>query len=200
MRKLLAVSALAVAVSGLAAPAANAGVLVASAPSCAAQPLAKPFAQFGDKANYTLAPGGTYESGASAWSTSRAGVGSGNETYYVNAKTDKRSLTVSPGGVATSATICVGLEHPTIRFFAKSSGLLPLATVSVLTETSLGLTVELPLGLVTPGSKWHATPPYLVLANLLPLLPNNYTPVAFRIRAVTGTWTVDDFYVDPRRH
>jgi hypothetical protein len=39
-----------------------------------------------------------------------------------------------------------------------------------------------------------------VVANLLPLLPNNYTAVAFRLRAVTGTWRIDDVYVDPKKH
>jgi hypothetical protein len=102
--------------------------------------------------------------------------------------------------VATSPTICAGLDHPTMRFRAKSSGLLPVASVSVLVKTSLGVTAEVPLGVITPGSSWHATPKYLVIANLLPLLPNNYTPLAFRVRAVTGTWSVDDVYVDPRRN
>ena len=38
-----------------------------------------------------------------------------------------------------------------------------------------------------------------MVANLLPLLPGEHTPVRFRITSVgTGTWSVDDFYVDPR--
>jgi hypothetical protein len=37
----------------------------------------------------------------------------------------------------------------------------------------------------------------VVIANLLPLLPGDKTPVAFRFRAVTGNWNVDDAYVDP---
>lgn len=200
MKKLFVTAALAVAVAGLTAPSANAGVLVAAAPSCDAQPLTQAFAQFGDRASYTLMPGGSFELASSPWSVSRSSVGSGNESFYVNGAGDSRSMSISPGGVATSPTICVGLEHPSMRFFAKSSGLLPLATVSVLTETSLGLVVELPLGVITPGSQWHATPSFPVLANLLPLLPDHYTPVAFRVRAVTGTWTVDDVYVDPRKH
>ena len=41
----------------------------------------------------------------------------------------------------------------------------------------------------------------LVLANLLPLLPGEKTPVQFRVTSVgLGTWWVDDFYVDPRCH
>jgi hypothetical protein len=187
MRKLVLVAALAVAITGLAAPSAQAGVLVASAPSCAPQPVSQPFAGLGDYSYYTLMPGGSFDSGAPGWSLSRAEASSG-------------SLTITPGGVATSPTICVGLEHPTMRFRAKSSGLLPVASVSVLTETSLGLVTEVPLGVITPGSQWHATQRYLVLANLLPLLPDDHTPVAFRFRAVTGTWSIDDVYVDPRKN
>ena len=185
MRRLVVVAALAVAMAGVMAPSAHAGLLVKSAPSCAPQELVKAFASVGDQSNYTLLPGGSFNSGAPGWSLTRASVSSG-------------ALTISPGGVATSPTICAGLDHPTMRFRAKSSGLLPLASVSVLAETSLGLTVEVPIGLISPGSSWHVTPKYLVVANLLPLLPGDYTPLAFRFRAVTGTWSVDDVYVDPR--
>jgi hypothetical protein len=34
--------------------------------------------------------------------------------------------------------------------------------------------------------------------NLLPLLPDDYTPVAFSFKASGGEWQIDDFYVDPR--
>src|SRR5215211_2574358 len=120
-----AVAALAIAVT----PSAHAGVLVASAPNCAAQALSQPFARFGDYARYALVPGGTFEKGAPGWSLSRAAAGSGNESFYVHGAGESHSLTISPGGVATSPTVCVGLEHPTMRFFAKSSGLLPVASV-----------------------------------------------------------------------
>jgi hypothetical protein len=194
------VAALAVVLAGFAAPSANAGLLVASAPSCDPQPLEQAFTSFGDDANYTLLPGGTFEQASPGWGTSRAAVVSGNESFNVHGAGESHSLAISPGGVATSPTICVGLEHPNMRFFAKSSGLLPLASVSVLTETSLGAVVELPLGVISPGSQWHATQHYPVLANLLPLFPNHYTPVAFRFRAVTGSWAIDDVYVDPRKN
>jgi hypothetical protein len=36
-----------------------------------------------------------------------------------------------------------------------------------------------------------------ILANLLPLLPGEHTPVAFRFTAVGGDWSVDDVWVDP---
>jgi hypothetical protein len=203
-RLLLAVAGLAIGVSALTAPTASAGLLVASAPNCANQLFEQPFVRFGDTANYKLVGGGTFEGGAPGWKLSRAKVVSGSNPYQVNGGGHSKALQISGGGVATSPTTCVGLEHPTMRFFVKSSGgLLSLSTmtVSVLVETSLGLVVEVPtLPLELPSTKWHASGRHLIVANLLPLLPNSYTPVAFRFRAVGGaTWTIDDVYVDPRR-
>ena len=198
MRRLAGV-ALMVGGIGAAAPSAHAGLLVESAPDCTGQVLEQPFKAWKDYANYTLVPGGAFEDGAPGWKLSKARIVSGNETYYVRGRSDSRSLELRAGSVATSPTICVGLEHPTMRFFARSSGVLPLMTVEVLVETSAGLVVPVPIGVVTPSAKWRPTLPFLVVANLLPLLPGEHTPVAFRFRAVTGTWAIDDVYVDPKR-
>jgi len=36
------------------------------------------------------------------------------------------------------------------------------------------------------------------VANLLPLLPNGHTPVAFRFTPIRGgSWSIDDVHVDP---
>jgi hypothetical protein len=192
----------AVALGAIAALPATAGaVLAEKAPSCEPQPTSKPFAQWGDHADYILAPGGSFEKGTPGWQLNGATVESGNESFYVGGRSHKRSLKLDGGETATSPTICVGLEHPTIRLFARNNRLL-LSTLSVevIVQTSLGLKVPVPIGLVLPHNPWQPTPPYLVVANLLPLLPNNYTPVAFRFRAIgLGSWWIDDFYVDPRR-
>jgi hypothetical protein len=125
---------------------------------------------------------------------------SGNEPWKVAGSTHSRSLRLKPGATATSPVICVGLEHPTLRFFAKNNrALLSTMTVEVIVETSLGLKAAVPIGVVLPGGKWRPSPKFLVVANLLPLLPGQHTPVQFRLRSVgLGTWSVDDFYVDPR--
>jgi hypothetical protein len=192
----------AVAVGALAALPATAGaVVVERAPSCAPQPATQAFSQFGDQRNYVLAPGGSFESGAPGWQLSRASVVSGNESYYVGGRSHSKALKIDGGGYATSPEICVGLEHPTIRLFTRNNRLLLSAmSVEVIVHTSLGLKVPVPIGLVLPHNPWKPTPSYLVVANLLPLLPDNYTPVAFRFRAIGGgTWWIDDFYVDPTR-
>jgi hypothetical protein len=189
------------AIAALAAPAANAGLLVSSAESCASQQFSTPFSQWGDGATYTPVPGGSFESGQKAWTLSGgAKIVSGNESFNVRSSTDSRSLQIPAGGVATSPAMCVGLTEPTIRWFQKESSLLGLTgamTVSVLTETSLGTVVETPVGAGLLNTAWNPSLTGVILTNLLPLLPDNKTAVAFRFRAVTGTWTVDDVYVDP---
>jgi hypothetical protein len=52
---------------------------------------------------------------------------------------------------------------------------------------------------VLGGSKWTPTLPLPVIANLLPLLPGDLTPVRFRFTPVGGAWQIDDVYVDPYR-
>jgi hypothetical protein len=198
-----AVIAASVAVVSLAAaaPSASAGLLVASAPSCTPKPTTQPFKQWGDSTPYNLAPGGSFEGGAESWSLSGgASIVTGNEPWKVAGATHSRSLRLPPGATATSPVICVGLEHPTLRFFAKNNrALLSTMTVEVIFETSLGLKAALPVGVLLPNGQWKPSPKMLVVANLLPLLPGEHTPVQFRLRSVLlGTWSVDDFYVDPR--
>jgi hypothetical protein len=190
------------AAAAIAAPAANAGLLVSSAQSCDTEQFSTPFSAWGDKASYTPVPGGAFEPGQKAWTLSGgAKVVSGNEPYKVRSSSDSRSLYLPAGSVATSPSICVGLSEPSVRWFQKQSnsllGLTGSMTVSVLTETSLGVVTETPVGAGLLGLNWSPSLTGVILTNLLPLLPNDKTAVAFRFRAVTGSWNVDDVYVDP---
>ena len=182
---------------------ASAGLLVASAPSCADQALQKTFLPWLDIADYTALSGGDFESGAEGWTMDDgAAVAAGNEPFYVGDDDDANSLALASDASATSPTMCVGITHPTIRFFAKrrSTGLLSsLSTlrVDVLFETSTGSVASLPVGAVLGNSNWQPTLPMVVVANLLPLLPDEMTPVRFRFTAQGGAWSVDDVWVDP---
>jgi hypothetical protein len=182
------------------ASSAQAGVLVASAPNCSDFETSQPFMPWADPSEYILDPGGSFEGGADGWALNGAEVGSGNEPYYANEDGGTSSLHIGSGDSATSSTICVGLEHPTLRFFARNSGS-PLATmrVSVRFEDAYGDVHSLPIGLVTGGGGWQPTLPMVVTANLLPLLPGNYTPVQFRFTPQGGDWKIDDVFVDPKR-
>jgi hypothetical protein len=186
--------------------AANAGILTASAPSCDNGATAQAFAQFGDNNDYFLAPGGDFEAGAGDWADNGARVVADQEPWQV-AGAGQSALNIPAGRSVVSPTMCVGIEHPTMRFFAHRSGggLLAAASTLLVTarvETSLGLVVEVPVGTLTTltnGTKWNKTPTQIVLASLLPLLPGEHTPIQFRFTAVgTADWVIDDVFVDPR--
>jgi hypothetical protein len=199
-RSSILATAIGLVVLGAGAPAANAGLLVESATNCPTPVTSKVFAPWGDYADYQLAPGGAFERGNPAWEL-RGGASTvdGNEPWKVNSRSDKRSLRLPSGATATSPVMCVGLDEPTLRLFAKNDrSLLSTLSVEVIFETSLGLTASAPVGVLLPNGKWKPSPRLLVVANLLPLLPGEKTPVQFRVRAVGSTWWVDDFYVDPR--
>jgi hypothetical protein len=187
---------------------ASAGVLVASAPSCDNGANSQPFAQWGDDNSYFLAPGGSFENGAAGWSVgSGSGVVGDQEPWRVAGDNGSHALNIDAGRSVVTPTMCVGLEHPTMRFFAHRSGGGLLGGLSTLVvtarvETSLGLVVEVPVGTITNltnNTSWNKTPTQLVLASLLPLLPGEHTPIQFRFTAVgSSDWVIDDVFVDPR--
>jgi hypothetical protein len=184
-----------------AAPA-EAGILVASAKDCKAQPASQVFLRWLDPLRYELAPGGAAES-ATGWTLSGgARIVSGNEPWKVGNSRDSKSLQLPRGSRATTGVMCVGIGHPVMRFFARrtSGFLLDSLAVEVLFETAGGQVASLPVGVVLAGGSWQPTLPFPVLASLLPLLPGQQTPVAFRFTPIgSGTWQIDDVYVDPWR-
>ena len=194
----------AAAIAGMAllAPAgtANAGLLSKSAGPCPSYAMSPVFSKWLDPMKYTLAPGGSFESAAGLTFTGGAKIVAGNESSLVNSKTDKSSVLLPRGATVTTGPICVGLDKPTVRFFAKRPkfALLPLLTVEGVFTTKSGGTASLPLvGVPLAGNSWSLQLPFLTAGALLEL--GDTTMMRFRIRAVTGEWQVDDFYVDPLR-
>jgi hypothetical protein len=188
---------------------ASAGVLVQSAPNCDNGANTQPFQQWGDDNLYFLAPGGNFEGSVAGWDLNRSSVVADQEPWEVHGDNGSKALRIPAGSSVVTSTMCVGLEHPTMRFFAHRSGggLLGSASQLIVTarvETSLGLVVEVPVvgnvsALSGNGTRWNKTPQHVVVASLLPLLPGEHTPIQFRFTAVgTGDWVIDDVFVDPR--
>jgi hypothetical protein len=182
------------AAAALAAPA-SAGVLTKSATNCATPELSQPFKQWLDNSQYKLVDNGSFEAGTDGWTlTGGARVAAGNATQ----RAGSQSLLLPAGSSATTPPVCVGLNEPTLRYFAKAASPLAVMTVSVQVQLQLGIWVTLPIG-VDLGGAWHPSLPHLVIANLLPLLPPDMTAVRFTFRPLLfGAFTVDDVFVDPR--
>jgi hypothetical protein len=191
-----------VAAMALLAPAgsASAGILSQSAGPCPTYSSSAVFSHWLDPMKYTLAPGGDFESSTGLTFTGGARIVAGNESSYVHSSGDRNSVLIPRGGTVTTGPICVGADKPTVRFFAKrpSFALLPLMTVEGVYTTKSGGTASLPLvGLPLAGGGWSLQLPMVSLGSVLEL--GDTTMMRFRIRAVSGDWQVDDFYVDPWR-
>jgi hypothetical protein len=201
--RLAAIAASVAAFGAFGASPASAGLLVESAPDCTSPDSSSVFSPWGDYANYFLAPDGGLENRGAGWDLDGASVVDANSSHAVSGP-GSRALSLPAGSAATTPVVCVGLEHPTMRFFVRKTsgtGLLPALNslrVDVLVEDTLGLVSVLPaVGVVGGSSSWQPSGRMVVAANLLPLLPGSHTPVAFRFVPQGGNWQVDDVYVDP---
>jgi hypothetical protein len=96
--------------------------------------------------------------------------------------------------------MCVGIEHPTLRLFARDYGsLLASLKVEVLYEDAAGNEQSLQIGSLPAGSSFEPTAALPIVVNLLPLLPGEHTAVAFEFTSQGGDFRLDDVYVDPYR-
>jgi hypothetical protein len=169
-----------------------AGPAEASAEPCAPAPAQKTFLPWLDVADYVSAPEGDLESAGSWDLDGGAAVVAGNEPFLVGSADDDSSLKLPAGGSATTSPMCVGLEHPTLRFFAKGPLLGALKVDAVVDGHAL------PIGAVVGGGRWAPSLPLPIVLNNLSLL--GQTDVSFRFTPLLGsTWSVDDVYVDPYR-
>lgn len=181
------------------APAAQAGVLVASAGDCADESGSQVFLPWLDVANYVPAPGATAESSDGWTFKDGAGIVDGNEPWNVVSASDSHSLDLPDGASATTDVMCVGIEHPTIRFFVKqnsTSALVSGVDVYVHYEDAFGDVQTMYVG-SAGGYGWHPSAAMVLAPSLLPLLPGERTPVSFTFTARGGGFQVDDVHVDP---
>jgi hypothetical protein len=196
----LAVATLAAA--AVSSPAQAANMMTATPASCpSVSAPATVFARWGDRADYVLLPGGAFETGAGGWSGGT--VVSGNESFKVGGASHAKSLAIPAGGSVTSASMCLGVEHPTFRFFARSAGG-PTAflKVELLYRNAAGKQISLMVGMLSGGafSDWKPVDA-MVAGSGIPLLAGEKTLAGFRFTSTgtAATWQVDDVYVDPFR-
>jgi hypothetical protein len=187
-------------VTALLAAAAILAVPAAAQAACATTPTTKAFAAFGDSADYSLAPNGAFETGAGGWSLTGASVANGSESFAVHAPGDSKSLAIAATGVAVSPAICVDIDHPTFRFFARrTSGSWGVLNVKLRWKDANGSTNETVVGSLGTGTAWQPSS-VLSLGRSLPLWSAGQTAtvqLVFDPEDFGGAWAIDDVYVDP---
>jgi hypothetical protein len=169
---------------------------------CADVPVSNPFSLFGDYADYFLVRKGDFESDTRGWRLDNAAVVAGNESYYVGSGSDARSLAIQPSGSAVSTHFCIDVRHPHMRFFARQTdGSNGLLSVKARWTDALKLQRESTLGLVSGLGFGSWSPTDLVmLAGMVELTdPGETQSVQLVFTPLSGTWQIDDVYVDPYR-
>jgi hypothetical protein len=175
-----------------------------SAQACSYPGAEQVFKPWGDQNSYVLAPDGGFESGAAGWSLSGgAGVVAGNESYNLNDAGDSSSLSLPSGSSAASPPVCMSLDTPVFRFFARNTGD-PSSRLRVdATYKLLGLVQTKVGATITGGSKWapsQQVSTVLGLSTIVGTLIPSAVQVRFTPLDSKGKWQVDDFYVDPFAH
>lgn len=185
--------------------------LVFCAPSVAAEeplaceqaPATPAFERFGDSADYTVAPGGTFEEDAPGWTLlGWAHTVRGNENAGITG--GGRSLRIGPGGVAVSPEFCVDPANPHFRYMLK-----PIVSVGSL-RTLLHVRSSLtgPLGMLQFSTLNLRYLPLLwrpssrnFLGNVIPSVALGGKAVAVRLvfTADDGIYDIDSVMVDPYR-
>jgi hypothetical protein len=162
--------------------------------------MAQPFAAWQDLNSYVPAPGGDLEQARSTWTLAGGAVTvEGNEPFRVGAATDHTSLSLPAGSSATTAQMCIGIEHRTMRFFAKSGTHSAALRVEVLMADTGGMRA-VTLGTIKAGTSWAPTAELPTIVNKLAPLHGNAIQVAFRFTPLGSAGvTIDDVYVDPYR-
>jgi hypothetical protein len=181
------------------AAAASSGRAEAGLLSCGDSNL-QPFAPWGDYSPYTLAPNGSFDLGTTGWSLSGGArlVADGNP--YAS---KSQSLVLPAGSSATSPAACVKVADPAFRFFLRNAGTTGGSLkVEITYKTLLGLLpVTATLGTISADGTWQPSPKYgTVLANILGTLglnKNLSASLRFKFTARSGSFQIDDLFVDP---
>jgi hypothetical protein len=178
---------------------ASTGVALASCPT---QPVSNPFSQWGDSNDYFLVPGGSFEgtSDQVGWTLSNASLTTGNEPFNVNDPGDQQSLTINGGGSATSPFFCVDDTMSSLRFFAQQAGGGTNLRVKALVQNADGGVTAVPVADLADGSMptWAPTDS-LGGSGHLPAGSSMMVALRFRAPVSSGSWQIDDIYVDPYR-
>lgn len=174
----------------------------AAAPTCVDSATTAAFSKWGDTAQYSPAPDGTFEAGGAGWQLSKgASIVKGNETLGVT--TGSKSLQLTSGATATSPQFCVSEQNPYFRFVVKGGFFFSTYQALVLYRDSAGTLTQAQF-VSSTGSQllpgiWAASS-VSPLAVSIPLLSGGKTAtVQIVLASLTGGASFDSLMVDPYR-
>lgn len=173
----------------------------AAAQACSYTGAEQVFKPWDDSSFYVLGPDGGFENGADGWALNGgAGTVGDNESFYLHDPADSRALSLPAGSSAVSPSVCMSIDTPHFRLFARNTGD-PASYLRVeATYSLLGLLRTKTLSNVKAGPNWAPTQ-QLSTVLTLSTITGTLIPSAIKIKITPvgsgGNWTVDDLYIDP---
>lgn len=175
--------------------------------TCTSPLIENPFTRFGDRRNYVMAPGGSFErTELSGWQLSSFAKRVADvDPVDLGANDGAGMLSLPARASAISPTMCVDLDYPTFRVLTKAvraSDSAEFKIEVVYPDSPKPFWEELAKfdgkQFTNAGSGWRLTNDMDMKPDLGGKLAG-FRRVAFRFTALSGNWRVDDLYVDPTR-
>jgi hypothetical protein len=178
------------------------GALLASAATataaCPDAPTSRPFAAWGDAADYVLAPGGAFE-GSLSWTVKGAPTLVAENSPFQLGGLGATSVRLTGRQAITSPELCVTAVHPYLRFMGRARDRSSRLVLEVLWYDK-GVYKEKVLE-EHPADLWQRWAPSKVvpLGGALPTGSDEIHQVRlrFKLKDGVGDWLVDDLFVDP---
>jgi hypothetical protein len=176
----------------------TAGTADAATTSCNDEALDQVFAPWGDTDWYFLAPDGSLEGGGIGWRFSGgAKAVQATDPYDLAGPGEKRSLALPQGGSATSAPFCIRPDARIVRWVQRGErGSTLLVEVEHLDEDAS--TPGRTLDVVRGRGDWSPSPEVKIPMLGTGSRKDGFAIVALKFTALTGDWSIDDLYVDPK--
>ena len=164
---------------------------------CEERTFARVFEPWNDRALYTLAPAGDFETPADGWTLDGAVVAADSSPFVLGTALGVSSLELPAGATALSAPICVARGFPSFRLAARSVSA-EQAVVKVGVVYADGRVKK--AGRLKPAADWAVTRKLSLAQGRFRVRRGDSALVQLRFAVTAGTARLDDLYVDPRFH
>jgi hypothetical protein len=162
---------------------------------CEERVFSRVFKPWHDRAHYTLAPGGDFETLAEGWTLEGAALAADSSPFLLGTALGGSSLELPAGASALSPPICVERGFPSFRLLARSVSA-DRAVVKVQVVYADGRHKR--TGRVKPAADWAPTRKLSLAQGRFKARRGGSAQVQLRFAVTAGTARIDDVYVDPR--
>jgi hypothetical protein len=188
-------AAIAATVTGTATGASAAGV-------CGSRTTTKAFTRWLDYADYFTVPAGTFESGATGWTTAGAvEVVADQEPWRVLGSTHGKALSIrstsSMPAVAMSPQMCITTGEQWVRFFYRDPGVLGAGLkMQILVGNSYGWRLENSATIWSGTAGWKVSS-QIYFPKITDLSGAQTVQIVVTPVFTPAAWAIDDIQIDP---